>query len=158
MYIALGSNIDAETNMKECAALLREAWTDIRFANVYSSAAQYEEDQDDFLNSAAYVQTEEPAEDIHDVLTSIEKALKKDIAYANGPRTIDLDLLLYDDTCVDTDTLQVPHPRMHTRKFVLAPLCELLDPQAVHPILEETWADLLKKTQDQTCDVTDINL
>lgn len=144
--------------MKDCAALLREAWPEIRFAPVYSSAAKYEENQADFLNSVAMVETDEPPEDVHEVLLSIENTLKKAIEIPMGPRTIDLDILLYDNEIIHLDDLEIPHPRLQERKFVLAPLSALIDTNTTHPVLHETWASLLEKTQDQACEISDIVL
>jgi 7,8-dihydro-6-hydroxymethylpterin-pyrophosphokinase len=92
--------------------------------------------------------------------------LRKHVPFRSGPRTIDLDLLLYDELVLPSlkgwqnsyklkaisYKLIVPHPRMHLRRFVLEPLCDLIDPQGKHPVLGKTWQELLEKTEEQRCD------
>jgi len=68
---------------------------------------------------------------------------------AKGPRLIDMDILLYGSETIDTAELQVPHPRMHLRRFVLVPLTEIA-PEAVHPALKMTTAQLLERTPDRS--------
>jgi 2-amino-4-hydroxy-6-hydroxymethyldihydropteridine diphosphokinase len=119
---------------------------------VYRSKARDLTEQDDFLNAIAHFESEEPAETIRAHMKSIEEQLHKNIEVRFGPRTIDLDLLLYDDLIMKKDNLIIPHPRMHERRFVLEPLLELIDPQARHPILNASWKNLLTKTLDQHCE------
>ena len=99
------------------------------------------------------------------VLREIEAVLKKSPPFKFGPRTIDLDLLLYGDSIIPSKKewmrnyklpatsykLMVPHPRMHERRFVLEPLCELIDPRALHPTRKKPWNVLLESTNDQEC-------
>lgn len=118
------------------------------FASVYSSPAAEVEDQADFLNSAARFTTENSPEAVRQQLNVIEQELEKEVPYRFGPRTIDLDILLYDNLIIDTDTLTIPHPRMHRRRFVLQPLTELLDASCTHPTEKRTWENLLTSTSD----------
>ena len=74
-------------------------------------------------------------------LQEIEHKMGRSREIKNGPRTIDLDILLYEDKIVDQPALQIPHPRMHKRKFVLDPLVEIA-PSAVHPVLKKTIKQL----------------
>ena len=131
-----------------CASLLREQFPNIAFSHVYSSAARDAEDQDDFLNAVAKLETNLAPEEVHSILSSIENTLQKEVPYPKGPRTIDLDILLYGDEEIDTETLLVPHPRMIERRFVLEPLSEL----------SNLYIDHLKKTLDQSCIKTEIQL
>jgi 2-amino-4-hydroxy-6-hydroxymethyldihydropteridine diphosphokinase len=66
-----------------------------------------------------------------------------------GPRTIDLDLLIFKDHCADSEFLTLPHPRMASRKFVLVPLNEIV-PNLVHPVLEQSVSELLSQTKDRS--------
>ena len=118
----------------------------------------YEEDQAPFLNAVAKFETEESPEKVLKVLQSMEVKLKKNPPHKYGPRTIDLDLLLYGKEHIDQEGIEVPHPRMHERRFVLEPLCELIDPQKKHPQYGETWIELLTKNCDQECEKTAIPL
>lgn len=158
VFLALGSNIDPETHLRAAALLLRARWPGIRFSGVYKTAPMGYEQQDDFLNAAAAFEAEKSPQEIHDALRSMELSLKKSTPFPSGPRTIDLDLLLYGDRVSDQPPLALPHPRMHERRFVLAPLCELIDPAAKHPRLGVSWQELLHATAKQACKKTSILL
>lgn len=153
VYIALGSNIDPEKNLQACADLLRQQWSDIRFSNVYKSSPQLHEDQDDFLNACATFETEQSPEEIARTIVFLEQKLAKKTLFEYGPRNIDLDLLLYGDDqgtfTIYNLPFTIPHKRMHERRFVLAPLCELIDPTKTHPTLNQTWQSLLEQVQEQ---------
>jgi 2-amino-4-hydroxy-6-hydroxymethyldihydropteridine diphosphokinase len=97
-----------------------------------------------FINMAAEVETPLPPEHLMDTLLAIERELGRDrsATVPKGPRTIDLDLLLYDDRIIDAPGLTIPHPSMHERRFVLEPLVEIA-PNAVHPVLKRTARELL---------------
>lgn len=96
------------------------------------------------MNAVAQVETELAPEKLMETLLAIERELGRDRAATvpKGPRTIDLDLLLYDDRVIHMSGLTVPHPAMHTRRFVLDPLAEIA-PNAVHPVLKRTARELL---------------
>ncbi|OGJ61472.1 2-amino-4-hydroxy-6-hydroxymethyldihydropteridine diphosphokinase [Candidatus Peribacteria bacterium RIFCSPHIGHO2_02_FULL_53_20] len=151
ILIGLGSNISPKENLRQAATMLREHLPDIRFSSVYRTAAREVETQEDFLNAVAQATTEKSPEQIHLILQSIEQSLGKAPPYRFGPRTIDLDLLLYGDLISNTKDLILPHPRMHERRFVLEPLCELVDPQTTHPVVKKSWKELFKKTKNQAC-------
>lgn len=82
-------------------------------------------DQPDFLNAVLRGRTERPARALLATLVDIEERMGRERREPNGPRTIDLDLLLYDGQCVEEPGLVLPHPRMEARRFVLAPLAEI---------------------------------
>jgi 2-amino-4-hydroxy-6-hydroxymethyldihydropteridine diphosphokinase len=100
--------------------------------------------QPKFINAVAGIETELPPEKLMETLLVIERELGRDRAATvpKGPRTIDLDLLLYDDRIIHAPGLTVPHPAMHERRFVLEPLAEIA-PNAVHSVLRRTAAQLL---------------
>ncbi len=156
--IALGSNIAPDANLHSAADALRARWPDIRFSHVYRTAPMEYASQDAFLNAAAIMETDDTPEAVAEALRGIETDLGKAPAFRFGPRTIDLDLLLYGDRVVSTDALTLPHPRMHSRRFVLEPLLELLPPSGLHPLLQRPWGHLLTNTRDQSCERTDLIL
>jgi 2-amino-4-hydroxy-6-hydroxymethyldihydropteridine diphosphokinase len=130
VYIGLG------TNLGDRAAMLRAALEQIEVAGV-SPVHETEPvgitDQPRFLNAAAAVETELPPRDVLDRLLGIERRLGRTRDGPRfGPRTIDLDLLLYGNERIDEPGLEVPHPRLHERLFALEPLLEL-DPQLELP-------------------------
>ncbi len=99
--------------------------------------------QERYLNGAVAIDTALPPRGLLEALLAIEAALGRDRASEPrwGSRTLDLDLLLYGDLVLDQEGLRVPHPRLHERAFVLAPLAEIA-PEAVHPVLRQTAASL----------------
>lgn len=150
-YIGIGSNINPIKNLQTCARALRDDFPYITFSSVYKTAARDEEHQDDFLNAVARIETDDQPEEVYETLKSIEEELGKDPPYNKGPRTIDLDILLYnypDNRQPTTDNLVIPHPSMQERRFVLEPLCEL----------DDSWKPHLQKTLDQVCDKIDLRL
>ncbi len=157
VFLSLGSNIDAERNLRTAAVLLRKEWLEVHFSSVYRTAAREVSDQPDFLNAIAHIQTTQNPQEVVPILQSIEKQLGKAPPFRFGPRTIDLDLLLYDNLVLN-DEIIIPHPRMQSRRFVLEPLCELIDPHARHPTLKQTWENLLAETLEQECNLTPILL
>lgn len=95
-----------------------------------------------FLNGVAQIETDIAPKSLLEIFREIERALGRDQDNRKGPRTLDLDLLLYDDCILDDPALTIPHPRLHQRRFVLAPLVEL-DPDRQHPVLARSLRDLL---------------
>jgi 2-amino-4-hydroxy-6-hydroxymethyldihydropteridine diphosphokinase len=135
VYVGLGSNLgDSRSELlaafEELSQLPRTRLA--ARSSLYRSAPLGNEAQPDFLNAVAQLETGLEAEALLDALHAIEKKHGRERPFRDAPRTLDLDLLLYGDACIAGERLTVPHPRMHERAFVLAPLLEL-DPQASVP-------------------------
>ena len=106
------------------------------------------QDQDWFVNVAVQIETALTPGDLLVALKNIEKKMgRKNTSVRFGPRTLDLDIILYDDLVLQTAALTIPHPRMHERRFVLIPVCDIA-PDAVHPINGKTVRQMLAALRD----------
>jgi len=135
VYVGLGSNLEQprEQVLAAFAELERLPETELTArSSLYRSAPVGHTAQPDFVNAVAKLLTALAPERLLAELQEIERRHARRRCVRDGPRTLDLDLLLYGDAALDTPTLSVPHPRMHERAFVLAPLAEI-DPQASIP-------------------------
>jgi 2-amino-4-hydroxy-6-hydroxymethyldihydropteridine diphosphokinase len=151
-YVSLGSNLGdragnlllAVRGMLDCGLELR------RLSKIYDTQAVGSFQQPNFLNMVAEIDGSAlpPPESMLARLLRIEYSLGRTREVPKGPRTIDLDLLLYQDETRDTDFLALPHPRLHERRFVLMPLAELC-PKLRHPQLNQTMEELLTMTKDE---------
>lgn len=149
IYLSLGSNIgNREENLRAAIAALPALGVRVtRKSSIYETEPVDYLNQDWFLNCALEGVTEvAPAELLHR-LRALETQMGSKKEFAKGPRLIDLDILLYGDQTIDAAELQIPHPRMYLRRFVLAPLAEIA-PALRHPSWQGTAADLLSDTPD----------
>jgi 2-amino-4-hydroxy-6-hydroxymethyldihydropteridine diphosphokinase len=151
-YVALGSNLgDRAGNLLLALRGMMEAAICVcRVSSIYETAPVSEIEQPPFLNMVAEVTNPLPApEQFMARLLRIEFLLGRTRDVKDGPRTIDLDLLLYGDVESDTEFLRLPHPRLHLRRFVLEPLVEVA-PHLVHPTMSCTAAELLERVEDKS--------
>ncbi len=149
-YIGLGSNLgDRAATLARAVEMLRQSpgVESVEVSSLYETAPMGGPSmQGLYLNAAAAVRTSLAPEPLLDLLLSLEVSLGRERRERWGPRTIDLDLLLYDERVIQTERLTLPHPRMHDRRFVLEPLAELA-PGAVHPVLRRTVTELLREAR-----------
>ena len=130
VYVSLGSNLgDREATIRAAIAALPGV---VAVSELRETEPVGVVDQPRFLNGAVRLETELSARQLLDTLLAVERELGRERRERWGPRTIDLDLLLYGSELIDEPGLTVPHPRLHERRFALEPLAEL-DPELVVP-------------------------
>jgi 2-amino-4-hydroxy-6-hydroxymethyldihydropteridine diphosphokinase len=151
VYLALGSNVgDREKNLREATRRLKDAAIRVLMvSSIYETEPVDYLDQAWFLNAVLAAQSDLAPRALLRTLQEIESRMGSRKAFAKGPRLIDLDILLYDDATVETPDLQIPHPRMLERNFVLVPLAEIA-PALRHPSWPATAAELLARASDRS--------
>lgn len=151
VYLSLGANLgDREANLRTAIAWLPEAGFRVtRTSSFYETEPVDYLNQPWFLNCAVEGETDcEPLELLHN-LRAIESKLGSVKEFAKGPRALDIDILLFGDLAMDTPELQVPHPRMLLRKFVLAPLAEIA-PEFRHRFWSGDASEMLRRCADSS--------
>ncbi len=151
IYLSLGSNVgDREQNIARAIAMMAERGIHIvRHSSLFETEPVGLRAQGWFLNCAVQVETDLMPRQLLHTIQRIEHELGRRRMVANGPRTIDIDILLLGTSVIHSPELDVPHPRMTERRFVLVPLNEIA-PSLRHPVLKTTVAELLAGTTDQS--------
>lgn len=150
VYLGLGSNMgDREANIARAVELIdRLDRVEVcAVSSLYETEPRMYTAQPDFLNACAKIRTDLAARNLLDELLAIERAVGRVRRVDNGPRTIDLDILLYGDRVIEQEGLAIPHPGLPERAFVLRPLAEIAS-EVVHPQSGESVADLLEACGD----------
>ncbi len=148
-YLSAGSNLgDRKANLKNAFCSLREAGaTPARISSYYETEPVGFREQPWFLNAALQVETGLSPFQLLEACQAIERSHGRVRAFKNAPRTLDLDILLYDDLVIDDAQLVIPHPRLAERRFVLEPLAEIA-PHVLHPLLMKSIRSLLESCPD----------
>ena len=150
IYIALGSNVGDK--LLQCRKAISEILK-IDHHRLLARSSFYKTQpigytvQDWFVNGVIKLETELEAHELLRSLKALESRLGRVETFRWGPRTIDLDLLFFDDEQIHSEELIIPHPLLHERQFVLIPLAEI-DPHLVHPVLRQTIRELLTQLKE----------
>jgi 2-amino-4-hydroxy-6-hydroxymethyldihydropteridine diphosphokinase len=152
-YISVGSNIgDKLANCQEGIRALAETVHSkiLAQSNFYTTEPVDYEDQDWFINAMVKLETAQDPFQLLDQIESIQHAAGRKINPIRfGPRVLDLDIILYNDIIINSKRLVIPHPRMHKRRFVLKPICDI-NPTVIHPVLKKEMRFLLERLGHDT--------
>lgn len=144
VYIAAGSNLgDKEETLKEAIYIIdkRKDCVVTKVSNLYTTDPVGYEDQDQFVNCVFEIDTLQTPSELMDTLLEVEKDFKRERIIRWGPRTLDLDIIFYDDIISYDEHILIPHPRAHERQFVMKPMCDI-NPYYVHPIYRKRVMDI----------------
>jgi 2-amino-4-hydroxy-6-hydroxymethyldihydropteridine diphosphokinase len=142
VYLSLGSNVgERETQLRDAQTRLSAIGRLTAESSVYETEPVEMTEQPWFLNSVVAIETDQSPQELMKSILNIEEAMGRRRRQKKGPRTIDIDILLFGDTVLDSLAVAVPHPAMHERRFVLEPLAEIA-PEMRHPILNKTIREL----------------
>jgi 2-amino-4-hydroxy-6-hydroxymethyldihydropteridine diphosphokinase len=148
VYLGLGSNIgNRENNLEEALKLLGQRMQIGKISSIYDTAPLGNTSQPRFLNIACQVFTRLTPEGLLALAKGIENKMGRH-GRTGEPRPIDIDILLYGDTVMDTRELKIPHPQMAEREFVLVPLAEIA-PDAVHPVTGKTVREMREAIKEK---------
>jgi 2-amino-4-hydroxy-6-hydroxymethyldihydropteridine diphosphokinase len=142
VYLSLGSNLgDREAHLADAQSRVSALGRIIGLSSLYETEPVEFTDQAWFLNCAVALETDLTPQQLMSSILAIEQAMGRKRVQKNGPRMIDIDILLSGETVLDSPEITIPHPAMHRRRFVLEPLAEIA-PNLVHPVRRKTIREL----------------
>jgi len=152
VFLGIGTNLgDRERNLEQAVAKIEEF-----IGRILISSSTYETEpwgfkaNDEFLNLVVKVETELTPSGLLGRILMVESLLGRVRGHKRySSRMIDIDILFYEDMIIDEESLKIPHPLLHERKFVLVPLCEIAT-ELIHPVLKKSVADLLEICKDKS--------
>lgn len=141
-YLSLGSNVGhREVHLRDAIARLESAGHVVKVSSFYETEPVEFTEQPWFLNCSVTLETTKMPKQLMAALLRIEREMGRRRVQKKGPRTIDIDILLFDNTVMNSAELTIPHPAMHERRFVLEPLAEIA-PDLRHPVFGKTIREL----------------
>ncbi|NMC55549.1 MAG: 2-amino-4-hydroxy-6-hydroxymethyldihydropteridine diphosphokinase [Chloroflexi bacterium] len=150
IYLALGTNLgDRQQNLATALRLLEPQVQGVQSSPIYETAPWGYLEQDNFLNIVVRGQTHLTPLQLFNLVKTIENEMGRVKIIQDGPRLIDIDILFYDNQLYNSPTLEIPHPRMRGRSFVLVPLADLA-PDFIHPVYHLTIRQLAAETDPST--------
>ena len=159
VFVSIGSNLGdkIENCRKGVDGLLADGGSFlVKSSSFYRTSPVDYKDQDWFVNLVVKIKTTLDPFDLLDKIQHIQKAIgRKASTVRFGPRVLDLDIIFFDDQVIRTDILEIPHPRMHKRRFVLKPICDI-EPSMMHPVLGKDMRSLLDDLKDSEQKIMEI--
>jgi 2-amino-4-hydroxy-6-hydroxymethyldihydropteridine diphosphokinase len=151
-YLSLGGNLGntIEIFQNSMEILTKKVGKITQLSSLYQTAAWGPIPQNDFINQVIEVETKLSAQELMDILLEIELKQGRVRQERWGPRTLDLDIIFFGEQLISTESLEIPHPRMEDRKFVLIPMVEI-NPNLIHPISRKSIRQILLECKDE-CD------
>lgn len=147
-YLGIGGNLGYRyENIRSAARRIRQVLPILSVSSLYETAPVGFQNQPAFLNAVLAVDSPDDPHALHHILQDVEADLGRKRTFINAPRTIDIDILLHGDAVLKNDTLEIPHPRMLERAFVMVPLAEIA-PDELHPVRKQSILDLGRELGD----------